>query len=48
MAVAKAERILGWVPVETWRNGVEGLKEPEPCDGARPARKLVWARRAKL
>ena len=45
--VAKAERVFGWVPVETWRDGVGGLKDPEPCEDAAPSGELVWARRSK-
>ena len=47
ISVAKAERILGWVPEETWRDGVSGLKEPESCEGAVTSDEKVWARRAR-
>ena len=32
LSVDKAERLLGWVPVESWRTG--DVKEPEPVADA--------------
>ena len=43
LSVEKAERLLGWVPVESWRTG--DVKDPEPVtDAESPPYQAPWQR----
>lgn len=42
LSISKGERLLGWVPVESWREGT--VKEPEPTDTQPAPYKAQWTR----
>ena len=42
LSVRKAEELLGWVPVESWREGT--LRDPEPSDVTPQPYKAQWTR----
>lgn len=42
LSVAKAEKLLGWVPVESWRAGT--VREPEPNDSSPTEYVAQWTR----
>jgi len=42
ISIAKAQRLLGWVPEESWRDG--NVLAPEPCDLEPPPHRPQWTR----
>jgi len=42
LSVTKAEKLLDWIPVESWREGT--VKDPEPNDGKPAQYKAQWTR----
>jgi len=42
LSVTKAEKLLDWVPVESWREGT--VKDPEPNDGQPAQYQAQWTR----
>ena len=42
LSVTKGEKLLGWIPEESWREGT--VKDPERTDASPQAYKAQWTR----
>ena len=42
LSVAKGEKLLDWIPVESWREGT--VREPEPNEGKPTPYQAQWTR----